>query len=199
MADTDPREVYLKGVRLSYPHLHEKQKATDDAKPKFSATFLIDPSTKIGKMNIAKIEKAMDAACEMEFKKPRTKMRFKDDRCCFKDGNDCLTQNGDIKAGYEDMMAVSSSNPNPFTILGRNKKPVDPDNSPFYGGCIVEGIVRFYGTKNGGAPGLFASMEAIRFWDDGEHFGSPPVSADAFDDDDDEGGFGDDDDDDMLG
>lgn len=192
--EKDPREVYLKGVRLSYPHLYEKQKANEDAEPKFSATALNDPTTRDGKRNTKLIEAALDEACMREFKKPFSKMKFKDDRCCYKDGNDCLTQSGDIKAGYEDMFAISASNKTGVTLLHRNKKPAtDKDNSPFYGGCYVEMIVRFYGTKKGGAPGLFASLEAVRFWEDGEHFGSPPVDADAFDDDDEEAGFDDDD------
>ncbi len=192
--EKDPREVYLKNVRLSYPHLTEKQKATEDATPKYSAAFLIDPSTKVGRQNIKRIKAAMAAAEEQAFKK--TGLRYKDDRICFKDGNECYNQNGDVKDGYEDMMVLRASNPNPITLLHRNKKTVDPDNSPFYGGCYVEAIVRLYGTKKGGAPGLFASLEAVRFWEDGEHFGSPPVGADAFDDDDEEDDF--DEDDDLL-
>jgi hypothetical protein len=201
MADKEPvvGEVYLKDVRLSYPHLHEKQKANEDAKPKYSAVFLIDPSTKSGKANIKKIEAAFEEAEEKAFKK--SGMRYKEDRKAYKDGNDQLTLSGEIKDGYEDMMVVSAGNPGEFTRLNKNRKPVDPDNSPFYGGCQVEAFVRFYGTKKGGAPGVFASLEAIRFWGDGESFGSGGVGADAFDDngdddDDDQGGFQDDDDDD---
>lgn len=199
--EKDGTEVYLKNVRLSYPHLFEKHKATEDAKPKYSASFLIDPSTKDGARNLKLIEKALDAACMKEFKKPRSKMRFKQDRVHLKDGNEQFTNDGEIKMGYEDMMVVSASNPKEFTRLSRAKRPVTGDNSPFYGGCFVEAIIRAYGTTNGGSPGLFFSLDAVRFFDDGEPFGNAPVDPDAFDDyeddeddDDDTGGFDDDDD-----
>lgn len=194
MADANPTEVYLKNVRLSFPHLLEKHKATEDAKPKYSAEFLIDPNTKIGKENIKKVEAAYAEAEMKAFKKKG--LRYKPDRCHYKDGDDCVGQaSGEVYDGYAGMKVVKASSDTMPSLLSRARKPISPDNSPFYGGCYVEAIVRFYGTSKGGAPGLFATLEAVRFWDDGEHFGSAPVGADAFDADDDEG---EDDDEGML-
>lgn len=197
----DPRTVYLKNVRLSYPHLFERHKANETAEPKFSATFLIDPTTKEGKANIKKIEAAIEAAEQQAFKK--TGLRYKDDRKHFMDGNDCLTRTGEIKPGYEDMMVVKASNKDPFPIRNRDKKLTDPNKSPYYGGCYVEVFVSCYGTTKGGSPGLFFSLDAIRFFKDGERFGREEIGEDAFDDyeDDDEegdGAFDDDDEDDDL-
>lgn len=198
MAEKQIGEVYLKGVRLSFPHLTEKHKATEDSKLKFGSTFLIDPETKLGKQNIKNIEAAIEAAKEKAFK--GQKVRFKEGRICYRDGDDCVSgTSGEVYDGYEGMKVVSASAEQMPTLLHRNKKRVDPENSPFYGGCFVEAIVRFYGTSKGGGPGIFATLEAVRFWEDGDHFGSAPVSADAFDDDDDDGFEDDDADDDMLG
>ena len=88
--------------------------------------------------------------------------------------------------GYAGMMVLKASSDNMPTLLSRQKRPIDIKNSPFYGGCFVQGIARIYGTVKGGAPGLFATLEAVRFWDDGESFGAARVGADAFDGDDDE-------------
>lgn len=193
----DPRRVYLKNVRLSYPHLWERQKASEDAAPKFSASFLIDPSTKAGKANIAKIEKAITAAKEQKWGKPDK--RIKNDRICFLDGNEMLDDDDNVKKGYEDMMYLKASNKDPVRLLTFGKKPADRDQDPFYGGCYVEAIVGIYGTEAGGSPGVFASLEGVRFFAEGERFGADPISDDEFDDydeDDDEDG---DEDDDPLG
>jgi hypothetical protein len=188
----DPRRVYLKNVRLSYPHLHERQKANEDAEPKFSASFLIDPSTKSGKENIKKIEAAIEAAKEAAGFSD--KIKFKDGRMCFFDGEENTDDEGNVKDGYEGMMVIKASNKDPVRLLTRKKKEVDRDNSPFYGGCYVECMLGLFGTKKGGSPGIFASLDGVRFWEDGESFGKAQIGDDEWDDDED-----DEDDDDLLG
>lgn len=191
----DPRKVYLKDVRLSFPHLWDRQKANEEAAPKFSAAFLIDPSTKMGKANIKKIEAAIEAAKEAKWGKPDKKI--KDDRCCYFDGNDVLDDDDNVKKGYEDVMVIKASNKDVVRLLTRHKKVAEKDNDPFYAGCYVECILGLYGTDNGGPPGVFASLDGVRFLRDGERFGADPVSDDDFDDyDDDED---EDDEDDLLG
>ena len=189
--EKDPRHVYLKGVRLSYPHLHERQKASEDAEPKFSASFLMDPSTKQGKLNIKKIEAAIAAAKDAA--KFTDKTQFKEGRMCFFDGDENTDDEGEIKAGYEGMMVIKASNKEVVRLLTRKKAEVDRDNSPFYGGCEVECMLGLYGTRKGGSPGIFASLDGVRFWDDGEAFGKAQIKDDDWDDDEDE------DDDDPMG
>ncbi len=196
----DPRRVYLKNVRLSYPHLHERQKANEDAAPKFSASFLIDPETATGKSNIAKIKSAIKAAREAAGIKDAVKI--KGDRMCFFRGDDNTDDEGNVKDGYEGMVVIKASNKDPVRLLTRAKKEVEADNTPFYGGCYVEGMLGLYATKKGGSWGIFASLDGVRFWDDGDPFGKPPISDDEWDDDDDDDmdpGGDDDDNDDLLG
>lgn len=196
----DPTEVYLKGLRLSYPHLTEKQKANEDAKPKYSAAFLIDPTTKVGKANMKKIEAAIEAAEEKKWKK--TGFKYKEGRICFFDGNEATDDEGNVKGGYADMWVIKASNERPVDLRHRNKTRVDFDDSPFYGGCYVEAILRLYGTDNGGSKGIFASLELVRFVENGEPFGAPPVDdsiLDDLDDDDIDIEDDEDEDDDPLG
>lgn len=199
MAKTkDPRRVYLKNVRLSYPHLHERQKANEDAAPKFSAAFLIDPNTKTGKANLAQIKAAVQAAREQAG--IPDKVKIKSDRLCYFKGDDNTDDEGNIKAGYEGMMCIKASNKDPVRLLTRKKGEVEADKSPFYGGCYVEAMLGLYATKKGGSWGIFASLDGVRFWDDGEPFGKEAISDDEWDDDDDDDdddGFGGDDDDDS--
>lgn len=177
-----PTEVYIKQVRLSYPHLFEKQKAAEDAKPKYSAAFLIDPTTKIGKQNITKIKAAIEAAEEKKWKK--TGFKYREGRCCFFDGNDNVDDEGNVKPGYEDMMVIKASNERPVDLRHRNKSKVDWDDErdTFYGGCYVEAILRLFGTENGGSKGVFATLELVRFHSKGDPFGAPPVDDSILDD-----------------
>jgi len=184
MADgkKDPRRVYLKNVRLSYPHLHERQKANEDAIPKFSAAFIIDPETAEGKKALADIKRAVAEARKAAG--VPDKVKIKADRLCYFKGNDATDDEGNIKDGYEDMIIIKASNKDPFRLLTRKKKEVDAENSPFYGGCYVEGMIGLYATKKGGSWGIFASLDGVRFWDDGDPFGKAPISDDEWDDDD---------------
>lgn len=197
MADkkNDPRKIRLTNVRLSYPHLWKRQKANEEAEPKFSAAFLIDPSTPEGKKNVARIEKAIAAAKEQKWGKADKKIKA--DRLCFFDGNDVVDEDDNVKKGYEDMMVIKASNKSQFLRLNRDKTHADEDDDPFYGGCYVDAILNAYGTDAGGPPGVFASLDGIRFRKDGERFGAAPIDEDEFEDlDDDE--FEDDDEDDDL-
>lgn len=190
----DPRRVYLKNVRLSYPHLHERQKANEDADPKFSASFIIDPETPEGKKALKDIKAAV-----MEARKAAgvpEKVKFKADRLCYFRGDDATDDEGNVRDGYEGMIIIKAANKDPFRLLTRKKKEVDPEKSPFYGGCIVEGMIGLYCTKKGGSWGAFASLDGVRFWDDGEPFGKPPISDDEWDDDEDEDEDDEDDEDD---
>lgn len=197
----DPRRVYLKNVRLSYPHLQERQKANEDAPPKFSASFLIDPDTAPGKRNVAAIKSAIKAAREAAGIKDAVKI--KGDRMCFFRGDDNTDDEGNVKDGYEGMLVIKASNKDPVRLLTRKKGEVERDdiNSTFFGGCYVEAMLGLYATKKGGSWGIFASLDGVRFWEDGEPFGKAPISDDEWDDDDDDfgGDDGDEDDDDLLG
>lgn len=204
MAEKQLGEVYLRDVRLSFPHLFKKVSSVKGSKPRFKSNFLIDPETKEGRANIKRIEKEK-LAVEKDFfgKTPR----YKDDRCAFLPGEDCISEKtGEPYVGYEGMMVVKAASDNRPTLLDRSKNAVAEEDGVFYGGCRVDGIVRFYGIKDSdkGGVGLFASLEGVMFRKDDEAFGAEPVGADAFDDlddedeDDDDNGF-DDDDDDMLG
>lgn len=193
---SDPREVYLKNVRLSYPHLFEKQKANEEAKPKYSAAFIIDPSTKVGKMNIKKIKAAIKASEQEKWKKDG--LKYKQDRVCFFEGNDATNDEGVVKSGYEDMWVIKGSNERPLDLRHRNKDRVDSDDNPFYGGCFVEAILRLYGTDAGGSKGIFASLELVRYFGKGDAFGAPPIDDSILDDLDDEDEDEDEDEDDML-
>lgn len=193
-----PDIAVLKNVRLSFPKLFKAEKSTDTSSPKFSAAFLIDPNTAEGKANIKAINAAIEHAKTKAWADKAEKIyaNIDWDRKPLRDGNKATNAEGDIYAGYEDMMFVQASSAEkrrPQT-LKRDKSPATEEDNVFYGGCYVDAVVSVYPVteKDKGGNGVFASIEVVRFRRDGEPFGSGAVDADDYLDD------LDDDDDDVI-
>lgn len=189
-------EVVLKKVRLSFPKLWKKEAATEDATPKYGASFLLDPNTPEGKANIRACREAIKAVQEDKFKKV---VKLKPGREGLMDGEECISDNtGEPYSGYEGMMVVAAKNGNKFPIVDRARRPLDEEDGVIYAGCYVNAVIRFYGVddpKRGG-KGVFASLEAIQFHSDGEAFGAGAIDVDEYFDEfeDDEESYDDDDD-----
>lgn len=176
-------EVELECVRLSFAHVFKAQKGKNpDDKAKFNCSFLLDPSTKIGKRNIAKMEAAIEEAKEAKWGDNPPKL--KSNKLCLRDGND------ESWEGYEDMMYVSASNSRRPTCVDRRGKPTTEEDGLLYSGCYVNGIVRVWAQDNEHGKRVNASLEGVQFVKHGDAFGVAPLSADRFsdlgDDEDDE-------------
>lgn len=198
MATARPDIAVLKNVRLSFPKLFKAVKSTETSAPKFSAAFLIDPDTAEGKANIKAIEAAIEHAKTKQWADKADKIydNIDWDRKPLRDGNKATNDEGDVYAGYEDMMFVQASSPEKRRpqVLDRSKRPVTEEDNVIYGGCYVDAVVSVYpiADKDKGGNGVFASIELVRFRRDGEPFGAGPVDADDYLDD------LDDEDDDMI-
>lgn len=200
MSKPDPNltQVVLKDVRLSFPKLFTPEKSTPDSKPKFSAAFLVDPKSESGKDNLRRVLAAIKSVCEAEWGDPDRYKKLKADRVCVGNGEDqCNQETGEVYDGYEGMKFVKASSPEnrrPQTV-DRKRRPVVDGDQLFYGGCYVNAVVRVYAVKgqDKGGNGVFASLEAVQFYRDGEAFGAGPVDVDSVFDDlgDDEEDFGD--------
>jgi len=205
MAKPDPKttEVVLKNVRLSFPHLFEPSQSTDDSDPKFRAAFLIDPNTEEGKANFRRMLTAVKAACEAEWGDPERYKTIKADRVCFGKGETQVSQEtGQPYDGYPGMLFAKASSPMKRRpqVVGRRLNPVTEADGIIYGGCYVNAMLRVYTItdKKRGGNGVFATLEAVQFFRDGQPFGAGPVDVNSvFDDlgDDfaDDGAAGDDD------
>lgn len=188
MANANPTQVTLKNVRLSFPRLFKAEQSTPDSKPKYSAAFLLDPSSDEGKANLRNMVAAMKHACEAEWGNPEMYKTIKADRVCIADGNSQVNQEtGEVYDGYHDMKAVKASSPEnrrPVTV-DRRRRPVTEQDEVFYGGCYVNAVVRVYTVKGKekGGNGVFASLEAVQFFADGTAFGAGPIDVDSVFDD----------------
>jgi hypothetical protein len=184
MAQERPDVVVLTGVRLSFPKLWKAEQSTPDSKPKFGATFILDPETANGAANIKKIEAAIKKIKTDTWKDKAGKIydNIETKRKAFCDGNDVTNAEGDVYAGYEDMMVVKASNARRPQVLNRDKSPLTEEDGVIYGGCYVDAVVSFYSVtkKEQGGNGLFATLELVRYRKEGEAFGAAPIDADDY-------------------
>ena len=176
--EKDPCRIQLKDVRLSYPALFRPkgfQGSSDN--PKFQASFIIDPESKLGKKNLDLIEDAIDAAKERKWGDKPPKLKA--DKLCLIEGEP-------DKDEEDGMMVLRSSNAKAPLVLDRDKTELDESDGRPYGGCYVDAIVRIWAQDNDYGKRINGSLEAVRFRRDGEAFGAPPPDPDEFDDIDDD-------------
>ncbi len=189
MAQARPDIAVLKKVRLSFPKLFKPEASTPTSAPKFSAAFLIDPDTAHGKANIAAMEAAIEHVKKKTWGERADKIyaNIEWDRKPLRDGYKATNSEGDVYAGYPDMVFVAASSPEKRRpqVLRRDKSVIYEDDGSVYGGCYVDVVVSLYSVtdKERGGNGVFASIEMVRFREDGEPFGSGPLDADDYLDD----------------
>ena len=172
----------MSSVVLSFPHLHEKHAATSTSDPKYAGDFIIDPSTKTGKANIKQIEAAIEDVEKAAFGK--TGLKYKEGRKAFIDGNTVLNKDDEVPAELADKWVIKAKNNRRPTLVDRRGETSTKEDDLFYGGAIVNPILRFYAIdsddKDKGGRGLFCSLEGVQFVEEGERFGAAPLSEDRF-------------------
>lgn len=187
-------EVRLERVRLSYPALFRPKAfegqggrgkgrdRDDDSELKYGASFIIDPETPHGKKALDQCEDAIDEAKFIEWGNKQPSL--KDDKLALRDDKGEDTDNPEC----EGMWYVSASNKRRPKVLDRDgRTPLTDEDGVIYGGCYVNAIVRFWAQDNKWGKRVNASLEGVQFVKDGEAFGAPPLSDDAFDPVEDEG------------
>lgn len=182
---SESKVIKLNNVRLSFPELFKAKAFQEGQTPKFSASFLIDPSTKEGKKLIKMIRKEIDDLAKSNWSKGVPKSL----KICLQDGN---TKDYD---GYEDMMYVSSNNDTRPVLVDRKRNPISEQDDVLYAGCYVNASINLWCQDNQWGKRVNAGLRAIQFVADGEAFGGARVDVDEeFDDVDDD----DLDDDDLI-
>lgn len=196
------QKVKLQHVRLSFPDLFKAVEfKTGDGKPRFNASFLIEP----GSENDKKVKAAIAAEAVEAFgaKGPKIVAGFEGNanKYCYIDGD---TKEYD---GYEGMMCLSAHSkvaPGVFTHRTHEGKvcyldeqgntfqldkfgklqEVEVDFKPTvpYAGCYVNATVEIWGQK-GENTGMRCSVTGVQFAEDGDAFsGGSAASPDEFDD-----------------
>jgi hypothetical protein len=185
--------VHLKVCRQSFASLFKPKASIEGGPEKFRLNALIDPNTSVGQENIKKIEFAKkEIELEVFGKSP---MKYKEDRCCFVDGDDCTDkETGEPYLGYKGMKVLRCTNERAPAVVDKNPAiALDKDDPIPYNGCYINLYARLYGMNDAkkGGPGLFCSFDIVQFAKDGEPFGAvqvdPTTVMDTVEDDDDDG------------
>lgn len=183
MANTaDARTFWMKGVRLSFTDgLKDKKKPSgvEDAREKHSFNIIDETGGKYSEQNRANMAKAIEAACEKQWKDPKRHERIAEDapkRVMWRKGEKFRNKEGKVYAGYEGNMAMSVSGPRGGEkrpkLLDRHKREVEEKDilDVCYGGSYADVLVSVFGTDKGSA-GIFATAEIVRSHQQGEHMG----------------------------
>lgn len=158
--------IKLTEVRLSFPDLFVAKAFTPGTTPKYSATFILDPSNKVHAATIAEIKTAMAKLAAEAF--PGEKLGA--DRICLKSGN---TKAYD---GWKDMVVLTSSNTVRPIVVNRSLVPVvEGDKGAPYAGCFVNATVTLWTQNNSFGKRINANLRGVQFAKDGVAFGVAPV------------------------
>ncbi len=170
-------DVKLKKVRLAFPVLWEPKEFTPgDGKPRFDATFLVEP----GSENDLAIRAAITTTAKETFgKTAETNLnawKFNSNKFAYQDGN----TKPDLD-GFPGLWFLGAHSKVQPTLIGPDRAPLSKASGKPYSGCYVNAIVNIW-AQEGSNPGIRATVTGIQFSADGPAFGgSRPASADDFD------------------
>tara|TARA_R110002153_G_scaffold41114_2_gene117408 strand:- start:443 stop:997 length:555 start_codon:yes stop_codon:yes gene_type:complete len=162
-------KIKLTNVRLSFADLFLAI-SKFDGDPKYSASFIIDPSTDDGKANLAAFKKAVRAIEADKFngdEMPTSHLPIQD-------GNDKGYD------GWTDNIIISAANKKRPVIVGRQRQPVaegdlDTPQSGDYVNCVID----LWGMNNNYGKRIIASLEGVQYAAKGESFSASSVNVES--------------------
>ena len=172
-------ELILKNVRLSYPNLFKAKEFKDgDGKPRWSASFIIEPGSENDKFIQRAIETEAKTAWGVKSAAMLKTMVGQANKYCYTDGS--------TKANpeYQGMMVLSTHRSAKLVrpeIIDNDKSPLTADDNKPYGGCYVNAKVEIY-CQTGENAGVRASFSVVQYHKKGEPFSVSAPSLDGFDD-----------------
>lgn len=170
-------KVKLKNVRLSFPDLWEAVEfKPGDGKPRFNATFLIEPGSENDKAIKAAITEAAKETYGAKWQTVLKSLEGNSNKYAYLDGN---LKDYD---GYEGMLYLAChSKTRPYICDRDPNTPLTADSGRPYAGCYVNATVEIYAQK-GENQGIRASFTGVQFARDGDAFSAGrPATADDFD------------------
>lgn len=170
-------KVKLKKVRLSFPDIFESvEYEKGDGKPRFNATFLIEPGSENDQAITEAIKNAANEKLGAKAVKFLVAIQGNRSKMAYTDG-DLVSYDG-----YEGMWSLAAHSKTKPTVLDKDGTILGADAGRPYAGCYVHALVDIYCQ---GAPnaGIRAAFTGIKFVADGDAFaGSAPAKAEDFDD-----------------
>lgn len=177
-------KIHLRNVRLSFPQLHKPDvpKGYENAEPKYSASFLLDPKDEKNKALIKQCSAEIKRLIEEAWKTRPPKMKPIE---CFGKGENYVNKTSkEPYGGYEGMWVVVAQNAKRPLCLTRGKAVMTPEEieQKLYAGCYVNAIVNFWVQDNQYGEAIRCSLSGVQFFGDGESFSAGGATVDDFDD-----------------
>jgi len=169
--------VKLTNVRLSFPHLFEK-----DNFKRYSANFLVEPGTDADKAIRAAISAA---ARNMWGDNAKAKMEalVAKDEVCYRKGEVKQTQGGDVLDGYAGKMVLTGTSSVQPTLLNETRDKITEESGKLFSGAFVNAIVEIWPQNGPKYYGIRCQLQGVQHYKDGESFGGGRrASVDEFDD-----------------
>lgn len=171
MSATTSGVIKLTNVRLSFPELFAPKAFQPGQKPKYQATFLLDPSSKEGAAQIKKIKQAISDLLNQHYGEGNVPKGIK---VCLKDNE----KEEKEYTGYDNMWFVATSNSNRPTVVNRDLTTLVEEDEVLYPGCIVNASFTMWVQDNQYGKRVNANLRAVQFVKDDERLGgAAPVRA----------------------
>lgn len=185
MASPTSNPLKIRRARLSFPRLWEPKAFQEGQKPRYEATFLLDPSDKAHAQIIEK--KIPDIIAELAAEAyPNAKEREKFLKV-YKSSFGLAEDLDKDYDGYEGMFVLPSHNTQVPVVIDKDKSPLGEGSGRPYAGCYVNGSVSFWLQDNQYGKRINVNLRGVQFVEDGEAFGAAAVNADEeFDDESDD-------------
>ena len=162
-------KLKLNNVRLSFADLFTAV-SKFDGDPKFSASFIIDPSSEDGKANLAAFKKIVRQIEAEKF----NGSEMPTDKLPIQDGNDKGYD------GWTDNVIISAANKKRPVIVGRQRQPVaEGDLDSPVSGDYVNVVLDLWGMNNNYGKRIIASLEAVQYAAKGEPFVASSVNVES--------------------
>lgn len=175
-------DIIIDNVQLSFPDLGDPvEYQQGDGKPRWNATFLVEPGSQADKDIRAAIKQVATEAWKDKAPQKINEYAGNPQKFCYLDGNKKAYD------GYENKWYVSCHRP--AVIKGRPNPPpllIDSDKTPLplgtprlYAGCFVKAKISIW-TQDGANGGIRASFSVIQFRSKGQAFSQSAPNADDF-------------------
>lgn len=173
-------KIRLNNVRISFPELFNATEfKAGDGRPRYGATFLVEPGSANDKAIQAAILADANAVYGNKAAALLKSFAGQGNKYCYIDG---ATKEYDGYAGNWALTCHRREKDGPPTIVDKNRAPLKEADGKPYAGCYVNAIVEIYAQK-GENHGIRASFSGVQFFTDGDAFsGGKAANAEEFDD-----------------
>ncbi len=172
-------QAVINNVTLRFADIWEaKEFKAGDGRPRFSASFLIEPDSENDKKIIAAIDSVMQDLWKDKSAAKTKAFMSQNQQTCYKDGNNVDYDGCSGKWLLAAHRQAKSGNPK---IVDRSKNDLTAKDGKPYPGCTVNAVIDIW-AQAGENPGIRATLNAIQFVKDGEPFMGSKASADALPD-----------------